>query len=43
MRTYRVDRMKNVRFTGEPREGAEAFAAIDLKSYTKRVFSMIGG
>lgn len=43
MRTYRVDRMKNVRFTGEPREGAEAFAAIDLKSYTKRVFSMFGG
>ena len=29
MRTYRVDRMKNVRFTGEPREGAEAFAAIE--------------
>ena len=43
MRTYRVDRMKNVRFTGEPREGADAFAAIDLKSYTKRVFSMFGG
>ena len=43
MRTYRVDRMKDVRFTGEPREGAEAFAAIDLKSYTKRVFSMFGG
>ena len=43
MRTYRVDRMKNVRFTGEPREGAEAFAAIDLKTYTKRVFSMFGG
>lgn len=43
MRTYRVDRMKNVRFTGELREGAEAFAAIDLKSYTKRVFSMFGG
>ncbi len=43
MRTYRVDRMKNVRFTGEPREGKEAFAAIDLKTYTKRVFSMFGG
>ena len=43
MMTYRVDRMKDVRFTGEPREGAEAFAAIDLKSYTKRVFSMFGG
>jgi len=43
MRTYRVDRMKNVSFTGVPRDGKEAFAAIDLKSYTKRVFSMYGG
>ena len=43
MRTYRVDRMKGVAFTGEPREGNEAFAAIDLKTYTKRVFSMFGG
>ena len=43
MRTYRVDRMKDIRFTGEPRDGAEAFEAIDLKTYTKRVFSMYGG
>ena len=43
MRTYRVDRMRDVQYTGEPREGAEAFAAIDLKSYTRRVFSMFGG
>jgi predicted DNA-binding transcriptional regulator YafY len=43
MRTYRVDRMKGVDLTGDPREGAEVFAAIDLKSYTKRVFSMFGG
>ena len=43
MRTYRVDRMKDVSFTGEPREGEEAFAEIDLKSYTQRVFSMFGG
>lgn len=43
MRTYRVDRMKRVDRTGEPREGREAFAAIDLKTYTKRVFSMFGG
>ena len=43
MRTYRVDRMKDVSFTGEPRDGEEAFAAIDLKSYTQRVFSMYGG
>lgn len=43
MRTYRVDRMKGVCLTGEPREGTEAFSAIDLKTYTKRVFSMFGG
>ena len=44
IRTYRVDRMRDVRIlAGQPREGAEAFAAIDLKSYTRRVFSMFGG
>ena len=43
MRTYRVDRMKDVRPMGEPRDGKEAFGAIDLKDYTKRTFSMFGG
>lgn len=43
IRRYRVDRMKDVKRTGEPREGAEAFAEIDLKTYTQRVFSMFGG
>ena len=43
MRTYRVDRMKTINRLGEPREGAEAFAAIDLKTYTQRTFSMFGG
>ena len=43
MRTYRVDRMRDVQFTKQPRDGAEAFAAIDMKSYTQRVFSMFGG
>lgn len=43
LRTYRVDRMKDVKPLGEPREGAEAFAAINLKDYTKRTFSMFGG
>ena len=43
MRTYRVDRMKDIRFTGEPRDGEEVFKRIDLKTYTKRVFSMYGG
>ena len=43
MRTYRVDRMKDLRFTGEARDGEEVFEKIDLKTYTKRVFSMYGG
>lgn len=43
MRTYRVDRMKDIRFTGEPRDGEETFERIDLRTYTKRVFSMYGG
>ena len=43
MRTYRVDRMKDIRFTGEPRDGEEVFKQIDLKTYTKRVFYMYGG
>ena len=43
MRTYRVDRMKDIRFTGEPRDGEDEFKQIDLRTYTKRVFSMYGG
>lgn len=30
MRTYRVDRMKDIRFTGEPRDGDDEFKKIDL-------------
>ena len=43
MRTYRVDRMKDVQPTGEPREGEEAFAAVDMRNYTQRVFGMFAG
>ena len=43
IRTYRVDRMRDIRFTRQSKEGAEAFRAIDLKSYTQRVFSMYSG
>ena len=43
LRTYRVDRMKDVKLTGEAREGAETFSALDLKTYTQRVFGMFGG
>lgn len=43
LRTYRVDRMKSVNRTGEPRDGENVFLDIDLKTYTQRVFSMFGG
>jgi len=43
MITYRVDRMKGVSFTGEPREGIEAFEKIDMNAYKQKVFSMFGG
>ena len=43
LRTYRVDRMNDIRFTSVPRDGDDAFKEIDLKTYTKRVFSMYGG
>ena len=43
MWTYRVDRMSEVKRTGQPREGAEEFEKIDLSTYTKRVFSMYSG
>ena len=43
MRTYRVDRMKEVTRTGLPREGEEQFRALDIENYTQRVFGMFGG
>ena len=43
MMTYRVDRMKKVGLTGEAREGEEAAAQIDIKSFAQRTFSMFSG
>ena len=43
MRTYRVDRMRDVRLTEDPREGQKEYKDIDLKNYTQRVFGMFGG
>ena len=40
---YRVDRMKSVERTGEERAGEQDFQKIDLKSYTKKIFSMHSG
>ena len=43
MRTYRLDRMKEVDITEEPQDGADAYNKIDIRTYTQRVFSMFGG
>lgn len=39
-RTFRVDRMKEIKGTGEPREGEETFRAVDWKAYAKQNFEM---
>ena len=43
MRTYRIDRMKDVRCIGAPREGKEAAEAIEISKYSQQCFSMFGG
>ena len=43
IRTYRVDRMKNLKLLGCPRDGDADFKKIDLKTYTQRTFSMFNG
>lgn len=43
IRTYRVDRMKEVSVLEEKRAGTAKLKEIDLDSYVQRVFSMYGG
>ena len=43
IRHYRVDRMQNVVCTEEPRQGAAAFAGVDMGAYTRKTFGMFGG
>lgn len=43
IRTFRIDRMKDVKPLAKIREGEAEFKAIKLENYTKRVFSMFGG
>ena len=44
LRTYRVDRMDDVKVEDSlPREGHEAYATVDSKTYTQYSFSMYGG
>jgi len=40
---YRLDRMRNIQLTGEPREGADVFAEVKLATYSRRVFNMYRG
>lgn len=43
IRHFRVDKMRAIRALDAPREGKEAFDAIDVSAYTKQVFGMFGG
>ena len=43
MKTFRVDRMKCVKFTGEARDGEEVFKHINMATYAKEHFGMFGG
>lgn len=43
MRTYRLDRMKEVEIVREPRDGTQVYEKINMRTYTQRVFSMFGG
>lgn len=43
IRTYRIDRMKDLKILDEPREGEKIFSDIDLTTYTRRTFGMYGG
>ena len=43
MRTFRVDKMRNVSYTYEPREGEDEFRKMDIQSFVKRTFSMFSG
>lgn len=42
-RTYRIDRMKDLKLLDAPREGEDVFKDIDLTTYTRRTFGMYGG
>ena len=43
IKTFRVDRIKNVTLLDEPREGEKVFAALNLKTFTQSHFGMFSG
>ena len=40
---YRVDKIKNVEITENPREGLDALGDLDVATYTNKSFGMYGG
>ncbi len=43
LKHYRVDRMKRLSVTDEPRDGKEQFRSLDMAVYSKKVFGMFSG
>ncbi len=43
LRHYRVDKMAQIDALERPREGKDAFRALDMSQYSQRVFGMFGG
>ena len=43
LRHYRVDKMLEITKLKQQREGKEAFADVDMSSYSKKIFSMFSG
>lgn len=43
MKHFRVDKMTGIAATETPRSGSEAFAQVDMSSYTQKVFGMFTG
>ena len=43
IRTYRIDRIRDVQSLDEPRVDNSAFNGLSMKSYMRRTFSMFGG
>lgn len=43
IRHYRVDKMSSITVLDAPRDGQEAFRALDMASYTRKVFGMFSG
>lgn len=43
IRSYRIDRMRDVKLTGIAREGEDYFRSFDLKNFAQRVFGMYSG